>query len=174
MRAKALSFFSRPWIHLQCYGCYCVEEPPNSQLSVECNPAYPYSVCPARTCHDVVSLFSYILLHPPLFEILFTYSLNDLGGKENAMTAVQVAKKELRRKIHNLLKDIPRESVTAQCSDTVRTTKSLPKLTALTNDIDHLQPQSSRTNYSHYPNTSMHAESASSSPCPRAKSPPLE
>jgi 5-formyltetrahydrofolate cyclo-ligase len=44
--------------------------------------------------------------------------MNNLDGKENAMTAVQVAKKELRRKIQNLLKDVPRESVTAQCSDT--------------------------------------------------------
>lgn len=34
------------------------------------------------------------------------------------MAGVQVAKKELRRKIHNLLKDVPRDSVIAQCSDT--------------------------------------------------------
>lgn len=45
--------------------------------------------------------------------------MNELDGKEDAMTAVQVAKKELRRKIQNLLKDVPRESVTAQCSDTL-------------------------------------------------------
>lgn len=70
--------------------------------------------------------------------------MNDLDGKENAMTAVQVAKNELRRKIHNLLKDVPRESVTAQCSDTSllsSITRNLPKFTAPANGIDHLQPR---------------------------------
>jgi hypothetical protein len=44
--------------------------------------------------------------------------MDKLDGKEEAMAAVQVAKKELRRKVQNLLKDVPRESVNAQCSDT--------------------------------------------------------
>lgn len=72
----------------------------------------------SRTCHDVESFLFYIPFSPPLFATLFTCPMNNLDGKEKAMAAVQVAKKELRRKIHNLLKDVPRESVTAQCSDT--------------------------------------------------------
>lgn len=37
--------------------------------------------------------------------------------EQDDMAAVQLAKKELRRKIQNVLKELPRESVNAQCSD---------------------------------------------------------
>lgn len=84
----------------------CVEEFPNPVAESSLS-----RFSRSRTWHVNVDL---LFLSSPRQFLQFYLNLMPMAAN---MAAVQIAKKELRRKIQSILQELPRESVNIQCSE---------------------------------------------------------